>query len=109
MFRHVPPKAALALSVIAAAALLASCAKEPNFEDYIGPLSGQPGNGAAPTTGPTTGPASRPTSMPALVSDTGPLDITITQAVFLALANNQSLAVEKLTPAITRTTVEQQW
>lgn len=44
-----------------------------------------------------------PTAAASAVSNTGPIDITIQNAILLALENNRSLAVQRLTPPITRT------
>ncbi|MBE3096867.1 MAG: TolC family protein [Planctomycetes bacterium] len=47
-------------------------------------------------------------SLAEAVPPTGPISITVTQAMLLALQNNQALAVERLNPAIFRTFVQQQ-
>jgi outer membrane protein len=47
-------------------------------------------------------------SVPVTLPDEGPLAISLTDAVMLALQNNPALAVEKLNPAIAQTVVDQQ-
>lgn len=82
--------------------------------DAIGPAAAVPRPGPAPTTGPaaralTTAPAApesatQPASQHATtMPSSGPLRLTAEDAVFMALANNRALAVERLTPPIRRT------
>jgi outer membrane protein TolC len=73
-------------------------------QDYIGPKTAEPN--ALPTN------SSRETNPQSAIrnpqSDTGPLRITTEQATLLALENNRSLVVERLTPQIVRTSVPEQ-
>lgn len=89
--------------------LLCSCAEfdATNPNDYIGPVSPEP------NTLPALVPEGNTVSAPLLpttsktLPDNGPLNITITQAVLLALENNTSLVVQRFNPQIKRT-LEQQ-
>lgn len=81
---------------------LTSCAvldTPDGFDDYIGP-AGQTDKSAYTATGPKTGeaPAVTPRTKPE-----GPIDVTVEDAILLALDNNRSLKVERLKPLIRRT------
>lgn len=98
-----------------AACLFCSCREldVTNPEDYIGPVSqpAEPNNQPAATGEPTqeTGKTQEPdTPSPVVkIEPTGPLNITITEAVLISLEKNKSLVVQKLNPQINRT-IEQQ-
>jgi len=85
--------------------LCASCARweRAPYDDYIGPVDAAP-RGAAVQDAPTSRPSPLPTSRPALPA--GPLDLTVREALLLALENNQGLRVERLNPPIRRTAEE---
>jgi outer membrane protein len=80
------------------AVTLASCTwLEPRgFEDYVGPMPAGTTRPAALVV-PATAPATRP------AEEVGPLKVTVREAILLALANNQALAVERLNPAVQHT------
>jgi outer membrane protein len=82
-----------ALGVVAA--LLAGCADlaTPSFSDYVGPAQGP-----TAATQPATAPAAAE-SRPAEES-TGPMEITVNQAVLTSLEYNKALAVQRFNPGI---------
>jgi outer membrane protein TolC len=90
--------------------LLCSCAEfdatSPN--DYIGPMAPEPN--ALPALVPEGNAVSAPLSPTTskTLPDNGPLNITITQAVLLALENNKSLVVQRFNPRIKRTLEQQE-
>jgi outer membrane protein TolC len=90
--------------------LLCSCAgfdaTSPN--DYIGPMAPEPN--ALPALVPEGNAVSAPLSPTTskTLPDNGPLNITITQAVLLALENNKSLVVQRFNPQIKRTLEQQE-
>jgi outer membrane protein TolC len=86
--------------------LLSSCA-EPEAtdkQDYIGPSDSQPAIQPPLENEKTQEPNS---SQIVKMEPTGPIDITINDAVLISLQKNKSLAVEKLSPQIKRTFEEQ--
>jgi outer membrane protein TolC len=89
---------ALATSAAALACLLAaSCRREPGDtgSDYIGPAtSGAPAAAAG---------AKEPSPAAGLVPAEGPLELTVTEAILVALEGNRALALEKLGAQISRT------
>ena len=106
---HPRVHAALAAVVAAAGAgmLLPSCAAlgpAPPADVHIGPAS-QPSGTSAPRTHASSQP-SEPTALPE-VPPSGPLTVTVEQAILLALENNRDLSVQRLNPLIARS-VEQQ-
>jgi outer membrane protein len=85
------------LTAIALCLLAASCAwlKPRPYDDYIGPVS---------ATRPTTQPAARPTTRPVVdIPSTGPVFISLEQALLLGLAHNGQLAVQVYRPALAAT------
>jgi len=64
--------------------------------DYIGPAP-QAATRPAETPSPTTRPATQP------VGASGPLEVSVSQAILLSLENNESLAIERYNPRIRRT------
>lgn len=90
----------LMLSLLAMA--FGSCAwlDKRGFEDYVGPMPAGATRPAAPAIPPP------PTTRPA--EEVGPLNVTVRQAILLALANNPGLAVERLNPAIQHTHEQQE-
>jgi len=84
--------------------LLSSCSPaEPEFyPDYIGPQTTTDFPAAKQVPLPTQQPDANKAPI-----EQGPLVINIEQAILMALANNQSLFVEKINPPITRT-IEQE-
>ncbi|MBM4019006.1 MAG: TolC family protein [Planctomycetes bacterium] len=110
----------------AVAFLAASCVRYGlvRTDEYIGPAGPPTPAAEAPAKtakGPSApGAAARPGEEPAAPSQPaamsladavppeGPISLAVTQAVLLALQNNQALAVERTSPAIFRTFVEQQ-
>jgi outer membrane protein TolC len=83
--------------------LLLSCSllKEPPFDDYLGPgrQSSQPDTFEEPFQVDVTPPK------PPLE---GPIQVTVEEAILLALENNRSLRVERLNPLILRTFEDQE-
>lgn len=81
---------------------LTSCASVApgGSEDYIGPALRQVEQAQADAATPSVGepPAPAPTPAP-----TGPLPVTVDQAILLTLQNNRSLVVERFNPRIRRT------
>lgn len=105
----------LSTAVVLATCLLCSCGEldVTSPEDYIGPTSrpAEP-NTQSTATGKSvqeTGKQQVPDAYSPVVKiePTGPLSMTITEAVFISLEKNKSLVVQKLNPQINRT-VEQQ-
>ena len=76
--------------------------------DYVGPKMPEPNvvSTAAPATGAVD--AETPERTRPIVPPTGPLTITVEQAMLLALENNRSLMVQRLNPQIERTFEQQQ-
>jgi outer membrane protein len=79
----------------------------PAGEKPAAPAAAQeaPAPGAPPAATPLE---AKPPTLAEAVPPTGPIRITVMQAMLLALQNNQALAVERLNPGIFRTFVEQQ-
>ena len=99
-------KTAITLGLLMAMCLLSSCA-EPQAtdkQDYIGPSDSQPAIQPPLENEKTQEPNSSPIVK---IEPTGPIDITINEAVLISLQKNKSLAVEKLNPQIKRTFEEQ--
>ncbi len=94
--------------IVLAVSLFCSCAEVDvtSPEDYIGPASGPAATG---TLTQELGKTQEPNAFSPVVKTepTGPLSITITDAVFISLEKNKSLVVQKLNPQISRT-IEQQ-
>jgi outer membrane protein len=87
------------------ALLCCSCAEEVSARrhaDYVGPRNSEPN--AASVTVPGTG---TPVESRPIVPATGPLAITVEQAMLLALENNKALMVRRLDPQIERTFEQQ--
>jgi outer membrane protein len=98
-WRNGAAQTALGLAVV----LLAGCStfQVPSFSDYVGPAEA-PSAATRPTT--TTAPAAETR----LAEQTGPLEITIREAILVALENNKSLAVQRFNPDISRQQVQVQ-
>jgi outer membrane protein len=99
-------KTVITLGLLVAMCLLSSCA-EPQAtdnQDYIGPSDSQPAIQPPLENEKTLEPNSSPIVK---IEPTGPIDITINEAVLISLQKNKSLAVEKLSPQIKRTFEEQ--
>ena len=99
------------IAVVAAASMAASCARYGlvQTEEYIGPP--RPAVPAAVKPGEKPAPApsvEAPKSPTEEIPPTGAVPVTISQAMLLALANNQSLAVQRYNVPIARTLVEDQ-
>jgi outer membrane protein len=99
-------KTAITLGLLVAMCLLSSCA-EPEAtdkQDYIGPSDSQ-----TPIQPPLENEKTQEPNSSSIVKiePTGPIDITINDAVLISLQKNKSLAVEKLSPQIKRTFEEQ--
>ncbi len=74
------------------------------YDDYIGPLHQEPTTDAATTTmEPFQIDAKPPKPLPE-----GPIDVTIENAILLALENNRSLRVERFNPPIQQTFEEEE-
>jgi len=90
--------------------LLCSCARfdatSPN--DYIGPMVSEPNALSAPAPEANAVYALLTPASSKMSPDNGPLNITITQAVLLALENNKSLVVQRFNPQIERTLEQQE-
>jgi outer membrane protein len=76
--------------------LLASCSslKTPPYDDYIGPLRRPSVTAEKPFQGDLTPPKPTPE---------GPIEVTVEDAILLALENNRSLRVERFNPSIRHT------
>ncbi len=106
-------KIAAALMAAGTVALLTSCAAPGTGPaesastqiSYLMPHAEQRAAEALAPGGPLSADANWPD---ATLKAAGPLDITIVDAVLVALENNQGLVVQKLNPPIARTFVEQQ-
>ena len=85
----------------AAALALASCATYPSgtYEDYVGPPKG---NGQAPAPA-KPAPVSAAPQLPA----TGPVEISVNDAILLTLGNNEAFRVERFGPSIAGTFVDE--
>jgi outer membrane protein TolC len=88
----------LAATIAAFCGVLPSCMSYDvtSPSDYIGPVrqaASQPFGAPAPATGQATRP----------VQPAGPLEVTVSQAVLLALENNEALIVERFNPQLRRT------
>ena len=111
---------AVLVAVVLAASMAASCARYGlvQTEEYIGPprpavpVPVKPGEKPAPAKpGETPAPApsvEAPKSPTEEIPPTGAVPVTISQAMLLALANNQLLAVQRYNVPIARTLVEDQ-
>jgi outer membrane protein len=90
--------------------LLCSCARfdaiSPN--DYIGPMVPEPNAVPVPVVEANAVSAPLPPATSKMPPDNGPLNITITQAVLLALENNKSLVIQRFNPQIKRTLEQQE-
>jgi outer membrane protein TolC len=95
-----PVKTTRSAILIATALLLSSCwSPEPEpYSDYIGPetKADSPDNRQEPL-------PHEPADTNNVASPEGPLKISIQDAILLAMANNQSLIVERMNPQIGRT------
>jgi outer membrane protein len=95
--------------VLVGALLCGSCAEMStrSSADYVGPKTPEPNvvSTAAPATGAVD--AETPEQTRPIVPPTGPLTITVEQAMLLALENNRSLMVQRLNPQIERTSEQQ--
>jgi len=111
---------AVLVAVVLAASMAASCARYGlvQTEEYIGPprpavpAAVKPGEKPAPAK-----PGEKPAPVPSVEAPKSPTEeippmgavpVTISQAMLLALANNQSLAVQRYNVPIARTLVEDQ-
>jgi len=113
------------VAVAVAASMAASCVRYGlvQTEEYIGPpravtpapAAAKPGEAAAP--GAAAKPGEKPPPAPGAeaaqppsgeIPPTGAVPVTISQAMLLALANNQALAVQRYNVPIFRTFVQQQ-
>jgi len=94
------------LSLISLCVFLPSCAfmKTGPYDDYIGPVP-QPPTTDAPKIG--TKPF-QPDATPPKPTPEGPIEVTIENAILLALENNRSLHVERFNPSIQHTFEEQE-
>jgi outer membrane protein TolC len=95
-------RCALAASIAACCGALPSCISYDvtSPSDYIGPTR-QAASRAVEAPAPATGPTSRP------VVSTGPLEITVPQAILMALENNEALIVQGFNPQIRRTSEQE--
>lgn len=102
------------LALLAGFAFIPSCAVIPNpqpLNDYIGPSAPtQPTPRETPGTIPPAGsmPATQlgstePVTTQPSTQPYGPLNLTVSQAILMALRNNEGLAVQKFNPLITQT------
>jgi len=108
------------IAVVAAASMAASCARYGlvQTEEYIGPPRAVTPAPAAPGEKPVPAkPGEKPAAAPSVeapkppegeIPPTGAIPISVTQAMLLALGNNQSLAVQRYNVPIFRTFVEEQ-
>ena len=115
----VSPKWGILAVVGVAAAMAASCVRYGLVptEEYIGPpravtpAPAAPGEKPAPAKPgekPAAPAAEAPKTPPGEIPPTGAVPVTVTDAMLLALANNQALAVQRYTVPITRTAVQVQ-
>jgi outer membrane protein len=92
----------------AAGGCLASCTTvdTTSITDFIGPATTSPQVRQAATTRPARREAASQPSTPAVLTTQpdGAMQLTITNAILMALENNRSLVAEKLNPQIKRTT-----
>ena len=90
----------ISITVFMLAACQVSCSQfDPGrYDDYIGRMSREKTRPAEPVPPATTRPA----------ETAGPLEVTVQEAIFLALANNRELAVERLNPSISHTLEQQE-
>ncbi len=89
------------LTILSAAALLLSSCSPPKpepYSEYIGPQTTAGSSAAKQAPLPT-----KRTEANNAPAEQGPLRINIEQAILMAMANNQSLFVEKINPPISRT------
>ena len=98
-----------ALLVSFLACLCCSCAtiRATGPQDYIGPQAAEPNSATGDLQSQGTAPAVQ-SPAPNVPAQEGPLQVTVGQATLLALEHNKSLLVERLSPQITRTLVEEQ-
>jgi len=108
------------IAVVAAASMAASCARYGlvQTEEYIGPPRAVTPAPAAPGEKPAPAkPGEKPAAAPSVeapkppegeIPPTGAIPISVTQAMLLALGNNQALAVQRYNVPIFRTFVEEQ-
>ncbi len=96
--------------VLVGALLCGSCAEMSTRSpaDYVGPKAPEPNVVSAPATATGVVGTETPAQNRPIVPATGPLTITIEQAMLLALENNKSLMVQRLNPQIERTFEQQQ-
>jgi len=89
----------LLVGVVAAA--LTSCAgfAPAHYDDYVGPA---PVAKAAPAASPAPAPAPLP---PPKLPASGPVEVSVDDAILLALSNNEAFRVERFGPSISATTV----
>lgn len=95
--------ALIGITVFMLAACQVSCSRfDPGcYDDYIGRMSRE-------TTRPATSVPAVPPVSTRPTETAGPLKITVQEAVFLALANNRQLAVERMNPSIRHTREQQE-
>lgn len=95
------PAAVLGALLMAATLLVSACddTKPGTYQDYIG---AELARDAAATRPACTGAATAP-AVACRIPESGPLALTVQEAILLALENNRSLAVQRLTPQIQRT------
>ncbi|MDY7010918.1 MAG: TolC family protein [Planctomycetota bacterium] len=98
MFEKNTTTAFVGITIFALAACQVSCWRfDPDrYDDYIGGMSREKTRPVEPLP-PTPPVVTRPSET------TGPLKVTVQEAIFLALANNRELAVERLNPSISQT------
>ncbi|MBE3098270.1 MAG: TolC family protein [Planctomycetes bacterium] len=103
-----PARGLTAAGVLAAALAgwsLASCAISRPMPalSYVGPVrSAASGGGAAAPTGEAVA-AATPGAAPSPAAGAGPIEVSVQDAVLMAIENNQELVVERMNPAIART------
>jgi len=97
---------AAAMAALTACVALVSCTALDTSRpsDYVGPADRPPEVAKAPAGEGQAAP--QPPEKP--VQPAGPLAVTVSQAIIMALENNRSLVVERLNPKIRRTAEEQQ-
>ena len=103
MFGKNTTTAFIGITIFMLAAWQISCSRfdAGRYDDHIGRMSGKSTKPAR-----TVSPAPPAATQPA--ETTGPLEVTVQEAIFLALANNRELAVERLNPSIRQTFEQQQ-
>jgi outer membrane protein len=95
-------------AALAAALAVSSCAQytfPANPEPYVGPTRPAPVKGETPPAKPGEAPAvaAPPAKGGPVAVPPGPVNVSVAEAVFLAMANNQALAVQRYNTPIKRT------